>query len=305
MISNDSNDPFAEPAAFDINANMPISIPIATVAPVNFEGSINDRAATAAAITPIATVMTMRLPLQLFTFLVATIINASMALKIPTAVIPFARFSIGIVPNTIATPAKTAIEIDTHKIVEPTLFNSLSPANLVAAIRPVTIPPKKVIPIPALAIDSKDIPPIILAVMDKSNIAAPIARIVGPTLSKSFPANLVAAIRPVTIPPKKVIPIPALAIDSKDIPPIILAATDNKTIAPLILRIVLPMLSISLPANLVAAIRPVMIPLKRVTIVIPRVICSGFIPPIILTTIASKSIALPIFRIVFPALSIF
>ena len=167
------------------------------------------------------------------------------------------------------------------------------------------MPPKKVIPTPALAIASQDIVPIITATIDKSSIAAPISRIVLPT-SLSLPlANLVAAIRPVMMPPKKVIPIPALAIASQDIPPMILATTAIKSIAAPIFRIVPPALSILLPANLVAAIRPVMMPLKKPIPAAAFPISSQDIPPIILATTVSKSMAAPIFRIVPPTLSIF
>ena len=72
-------------------ANIPITAASANVADANFLGSIKESAANEPAITPIATVNTIRLSLQLFAFSVAFINATIIVVSIPIATIPFAR----------------------------------------------------------------------------------------------------------------------------------------------------------------------------------------------------------------------
>ena len=78
---------------------------------------------------------------------------------------------------------------------------SPSPANLVAAIRPVTIPANEATAIIPFASSPTVILPSIFVVTASISIANPTPAIVVPAKAiLSFPANLVAAIKPVTIP---------------------------------------------------------------------------------------------------------
>ena len=123
------SDAFAPFATAVITANIPISIDIAIVAPASFLGSIIDNPATAAAIIPIATVMTIN---SLFIFLarlVAYIINDMIVPRIVTAVTPFTSPSILIKLNIIATPAIIPIAIENAKIVAA-IFGTSGPAFL-------------------------------------------------------------------------------------------------------------------------------------------------------------------------------
>ena len=109
--------PFALPAAAAINANIPMSIPIAMVDPTNLSGSMYDKTTTAAAIMAIATVIATMLPTHFLASFVAAINKDIIIPKIDTAAIPFSRFSSGTRPNITATTAKSAIAPDIIKIV--------------------------------------------------------------------------------------------------------------------------------------------------------------------------------------------
>ena len=118
---SDPTEDLAEPATFVITANMPINNERAATDIISFLVSIRDKAATAATMTPIATVMTIRFPLQSLAPLVATIIRAIIAPSIPTATIPLASPLRSIRLNTIETPANIPIAIDNANIVPAAL----------------------------------------------------------------------------------------------------------------------------------------------------------------------------------------
>ena len=114
------------PDAFAIRANIPITIDKAALTPINFDPSINDNAAIAPAITPIATVMTIKLPFTSLAPFVAQIIAVITAPSIPTAVTPFANPAKSIKLKATDTAAKTPIATDITKIVPATLAICLS-----------------------------------------------------------------------------------------------------------------------------------------------------------------------------------
>ena len=87
----DATDPFILPASLVIRANMPITTDKAAVAPASLEPSIIDKTAIAAAITPIATDITIRFPLHSLAPLVALIIPFSTNPRTVTAARPFAK----------------------------------------------------------------------------------------------------------------------------------------------------------------------------------------------------------------------
>ena len=266
-------------AHFSISANIPITRARQSVAGINLFGSIADNPATANAITPIATVNTIRFLYTLLAPFVAAIINAIIPPSIATATMPLARLAIGINPSSTATPAKIAIAIDRPTIIFAAASVLLPfPANLVAAINPVIIPPRKVSAMIPLASDLPSIPPTSCTVRPSNIIAAPTLRIIFPAASAllPFPANLVAAIRPTIIAARYIIADIPLASVSNFIFPRIPTTAVIKSIAVATLRIVFPAASALLPfpANLVAAIRPVIIPAKIMVIVIPTPSCS-------------------------------
>ena len=118
---------------------MPITIDKAITAPASLVGSIMESAATAAAIIPIATVMTIRFPLQFLASFVACIINAITEPRIPTAITPFASPAKSIKLSRIATPARIAMEADIAKIVTAIFgasFFSILTTNVSNAIIP-------------------------------------------------------------------------------------------------------------------------------------------------------------------------
>ena len=113
--------PCSDPEALAIKANMPINIPNAAVAPANLVGSMNDKAATATAITAIATDIAMRLPLTSCASRVAVIINAKIAPRIPTAITPLAKAPSSIKLSNTHTPAIIPMATDMANIVPATL----------------------------------------------------------------------------------------------------------------------------------------------------------------------------------------
>ena len=111
---------FISPAAFAISANIPITVDNAKDAPASFFPSIMDNAATAAAITPIATVITIRLPFTLFAPLVAAIIPVITKPRMVTAPTPFANPSRLIILIRMETAANAPIATENAKIVAAT-----------------------------------------------------------------------------------------------------------------------------------------------------------------------------------------
>ena len=123
----------AAPATFIIPVNINIKIPSAPTAPVNLEGSINDSATTAAAITPIATVIAIKLPLQSFAFAVALIISDIIKDRTPIAIIP-GIISLNLIKlSNNAMPARIPIASDIASNVAA-IFGASLPANLLIAV---------------------------------------------------------------------------------------------------------------------------------------------------------------------------
>ena len=120
MIINEPMELFIVPDAFAIKANMPIIMDMDAVAPASFDPSIMDNAATAAAITPIATDIAIRLPFTSFAPLVAQIIAVTTPPKRPTAMIPFVNPFKSIKLRMTATPARMPIATDIANIVPAT-----------------------------------------------------------------------------------------------------------------------------------------------------------------------------------------
>ena len=119
--------PFTLLAPYSTIANMAITADSAKVAGKSFCHSINDNAATAAAITPIATAIAIIEPLQSSAPSVAVIIPDMNVAKNPIATIPFASAPSDIIPNNIHTPAIIAKETLNATSVSPTFAICLSP----------------------------------------------------------------------------------------------------------------------------------------------------------------------------------
>ena len=262
-------------AIFSTKANIPITIDKASVAAASFPVSINDNAAIEAAINPIATVIAIMLPLQSCAPFVAYIIAVIIADNRPTAVMPFASPPRSIRLRIMATPAKIPIDKDIASKVAATPLRLFPPASRVAAIRPVTIPPNKVMHTTPLAISLGSIFATILIVSAINIIAADTPIIAEPILPTFFPMSLVAAISPVINPPNNVIQITPFVISEGSNPETTFITPTVNNIAADTLRITLPKLFTSFPANLVAAISPVISPPNSVIQTIPFVILVG------------------------------
>ena len=115
-----ATDPFILPEAISIMANIPITVVNANVAPANLVGSSIDRAATAPAITAIATVITTRFPTTFSAPLVAAIIAAITRPNTVTAARPFLRPSTLIILIKIETAANKPIAMENARIVPAT-----------------------------------------------------------------------------------------------------------------------------------------------------------------------------------------
>ena len=192
--------PFTVGAAFSIRANIPISILRAATAPANLEPSINERAATATAITPIATAIAIMLPMQFWTPLAACIIRAITDERMPTAITPLAKAAKSIHPSIIATPANIAIAADIAMIVAEILPVSL-PTNLQTNANPATTPAKNQITFFPFSISCSDIPARILITPANISIDADIVKRAAPRpFTVEPPANLATKAKPANIP---------------------------------------------------------------------------------------------------------
>ena len=243
--------------------NAPIIATIDPVAAAKSSVSTLERITAAATITPIAKVRTTKLPTALSMPFAASVIIAIIPASMLTAVMPFTRFSTRIMLSSAATTANIPIDMDIISNVAPTrLRPSPPPASFVAAISPVTIPPKAATAIMPLVRASGFMPESILAVTASNNIAPDTARMVAPIGAILFAVYLRANIRAVTIAPNAVITNKPFTITPGSILAIIFIATAINTIAADIPSIVPPMAAISFPANLVDAIRPAIIMLN-------------------------------------------
>ena len=125
--------------AFSTRANIPIRTESAIVAPANLLPSIIDNAATATAITPIAIVIAIMLPLQSSAPLVAHIIKDITDPSIVTAIIPLAKPLVSIRLNSIATPARIPIATDNATIVIA-IFGASEPSILTTRVNKAITP---------------------------------------------------------------------------------------------------------------------------------------------------------------------
>ena len=113
--------PFTEVDIFSINAKATIKDVNEAVAPANFLESIKHNAATAPAISAIATVIAVRLALQSFAPLVAQIIAVITAPRADTAATPLTRAFVSTSPNNTDTTASAPIAIEMANMVAVTL----------------------------------------------------------------------------------------------------------------------------------------------------------------------------------------
>ena len=280
--------------------NIPIRAERLAVATASLAGSINDSAATAAAIRPIATTSTIRVPLTLVTPRQAAAIRATIEDNIATAVTPLARFSIFMKPSIAATSANIPTAAANAMIVTAALLAS-GPTILVAAIKPtIRALNRTITPIP-FARDVSSIPPIMRTTAASINIAVPMARIVLPILTIFGPAKLVARISADINATSPSIPMAALPISSQDILAISLATNTSTPIAIEILKIVPPILAALGPTSFVASISNVMMPIRpnRPTVALPM--APQDILEIDLATMTRSIIATDILSIVAPA----
>ena len=125
--------PFTLLAPCSIITNINITIDSAAVAGKSFCHSINDNAATAAAITPIATAIAIIEPLQSSAPSVAAIIPDMNIAKTATAATPFASAGSDIIPSIIDTAAKIATDTLNASNVAPILTISVPLAYLLIA----------------------------------------------------------------------------------------------------------------------------------------------------------------------------
>ena len=235
-----------------MSANIPIRTPIAAVALKSSDVSINDNTAIAAAITPIATAIAIRLPLHSLASLVARIISAIIDASIPTATIPLAKCCTFMKPSIVATTARRAIDIDIINNVDPTPLRSL-PASSVAAINPTIIALNALIAIRPFTKSPGFMPPMIRTVSAMSAIAAAIPNSVDPIFVDSLEYNLVAAISPTMTHVNAIIVARPITNSSGFILDIILTTTVSNSIAPAIPISVEPTLVASLAYKCVIA----------------------------------------------------
>ena len=156
MIIIEGNDDWILLEHLAKRANIPIKVEIANVAPASLDPSINDNAATAPAITVIATTITIRLPFTSLAPCVAFIMPIMKALNIPTAVRPFIKPPTSIRLIAIDTAAKIPIATAIDNIVADTLAIFCSFPIFVTATNAFISTTKAATNIPPLTISSGD-----------------------------------------------------------------------------------------------------------------------------------------------------
>ena len=305
MLATDLMDPFADPADFVMSANIAIIMLSDVTAPARRLGSISDNIASAPTITPMATVITIRLPTHFCAPLVATIINARIALKAPTAAIPLTKSSVFTMLSNTAIPAIIPIAVDIATSVDAILGAS-GPMPFTDFINAFISTPNKTITDTPLMSSPTDI--------RLMSATTPTNKAMAKDMETSKPPSL--TISPLFVfftiffkiatnmrkPAAKSAPFP---ISPKLSLPISFTTPTNKAIAITILTNMPPNLSICFPDFLVTRLkRPTKI-IKPVIKAAPLIISStlrtftSFITPMI------SSIVQAIFLIIFPALSIF
>ena len=261
-----------------------MTIERAAVALAKGPGSINDKAATAAAMIPTATVMTIRLPFTSSAPLVATIIRAIKVLSIPTATIPFARPAISRRLRIATTPARIPTETDIARRVAESPAVS-GPASFVIIVSSAMMPVKAVRARMPFAMSSSEITEIssTTAASNPSEADMPIS--VALSFVRSFgPIRFVIIVRSAIIPVNAVsvrIPLVIVSYDMSEIiattPVISPSATES-------FSIILPSLSMPEPVSLVIPPRRATIPTNAVIATPPLMSSSADIPEISLTT---------------------
>ena len=303
IIINEAIEPFADPDIFSIKANIPINILRATVAPANFSGLIIDKATTAAVIIPIATVITIRLPLQSLAPFVALIIMDIIAPNKPTAVIPFIKPGILTKLKATATAAKTPMESDKANNVDA-IFGASPPILSTILTSILIIMTKPVSPTNALPISPHSIVFINLATTIKATIAADIPISVPEILGASRSTLLHILINSAMNNDIPVRPINALPISPQVIVLISFPTITNRAIENAIFKSIVPNLSIS-PLELFVIFDNK--PINTTNPVIPTAafpISFQVISAIILITFDSINKDTDNFRSIFPALFI-
>ena len=295
--------------ALIINANIPITVAIAPVATAILEGSMKESAIIASAITPIAAVIAIKMPLTCLAFLldivlVANIIPVIIPPRMVTAITPLANDAISINPRSIATNANIAIAPDRARRVVA-IFGASFPANLVIRTNKAITPTNPSNPAAAFPISAHFIFDIILATIVNAKIAPDIDNNVIPTVSKFFPGIIVISISNVIMPTSPNKPAPALAMSPQDILAIDLATIVNIKIAADIFSNVGPTLFMFLPAILVIRTNRAIIPTKPRRPAPALAISPQDIFDIIFATIVNISIAPAILNNITPALSAF
>ena len=209
----------------------------------------------------------------------------------PTAVIPFAKFSIDTELSSTATTAKAAMPT-AIAVNDKAILGALLPAKRTAETSPETIAESPIIPTAALPISSHDIPAINLDIHANIAIAVAMPKRVNPILGALLPAKRTILIRPPTMIVRPVRPAAALPIPSHVIVASILATTPKMKNAPATAKsVVLIVLAFALRLPLVnkaqAAITSTIVKAIVFKPNNPINACSGFIFPIFLTTEAN------------------
>ena len=299
MIIIEGNDDWILLEYLAIRANIPIKVERANVAPASLDPSINDNAATAPAITVIATTITIRLPFTSLAPCVAFIMPIMKALNIPTAVRPFIKPPTSIRLIAIDTAAKIPIATAIDNIVADTLAIFCSFPIFVTATNAFISTTKAATNIPPLAISSGDNIPTSLQTPTISIMATDIFFTIFPNLSvySSDPLAAFASIL-ANITNAVANKAPCIISSADNMPTNLHTATIN-SIETAILRIILPTLSkcsneeplVIFPRTPINTAISIIIAVSPTN---PFIAFSGFIFPINLTVAANNSIAIPI-----------
>ena len=205
--------------ALIITANIAIIDSIAVVPIANFLGSIRDNTTTAAAITPIATVIAIIFPLQSSAFEAARISIAIIIDKQPTAIMPLAKAPIFTNPKTTLTAANMAMAPAINTKVAPSLSDEFPPNFLTTNINSPIITTNISMAMIPLANAGTDTLPSILHTNANMAIEPATCIKVKPILPLSLLNNLVAAMRPTITIDNIIIPASPLPIFSGSIEP--------------------------------------------------------------------------------------
>ena len=295
----------AAPDALDISANVAIRADKQTVAPISFDESSNDNAATDVAITAIAAVITIRFFLQSLAPLVAQTIAVIIPDNKPTTVRPFARLLTSIKLIRTQIPANIPIAAVIANSVPP-IFVASGPVALTAFTRATSNAPKATtatdpfISSPADSIlTSLQTPTIIVKASAMDVITPAIFRY----LASSFDLiALFSAVVNIIKPSANAAP---LSISSAESIPASLQTPTINPIAIAILAIMPPSLLTPFPLSLVTADNRPVNTMNTPMNATPLTRSSAERSPISLIAATININATDIFFIIIPALSIF